>query len=82
MHSIHNGSRVLAYDSRLFVNDLETPCITLMRPATVVCRYGCVCDYGSGPVRYPDLVDIVFDHRPDHVSYGHFTDRVKVENNE
>jgi hypothetical protein len=30
------------------------------------------------PWLYPDLVDVVFDHRPDAVSRGHFTDGVKI----
>lgn len=74
--SIEHGDRALVYDHRDFINDKVTPCSMLMRPATVVRRYGKVTDYGSGPCQYPDLVDVVFDHRPDTVSHGHFTDRI------
>ena len=74
--AVQHGDRVLVYDYRDFINDWATPCDMLMRPATVVCRYGKVVDYGSGPCYYPDLVDVVFDHRPGVVSCGHFTDRV------
>ena len=73
---IEHGSRVLVYDARDFIDDARTPCSMLMRPAVVVCRYGKKTDYGSGPVLYPDLVDVVFDHRPSSVSHGHFTDCV------
>ena len=74
--AVQHGDRVLVYDYRDFIDDLVTPCDMLMRPATVVCRYGKVVDYGSGPCWYPDLVDVVFDHRLGMVSCGHFTDRV------
>lgn len=78
MHNdIHNGDRVLVYDNRAFINDVKTPCRTLMRPATVIIRYGTTSDYGSGPCKYPDLVDVVFDHRPFETSRGHFTELVE-----
>lgn len=41
-YALQHGDRVLVYDAREFVNDWETPCSMLMRPATVVCRYGSV----------------------------------------
>jgi hypothetical protein len=69
------GTRVLVYDSKLFKNDIKTPSKTLYKPATVVCRYGKLKhDYGDfalGP--YEDLVDVLFDHRPERISHGHFT---------
>lgn len=74
---IQHGDRVLVYDYRGFLDDRKTPRAALMRPATVVCRYGYVTDYGSGPCRYPDLVDVIFDHRPETVSSGHFTEYVE-----
>ncbi len=70
------GSRVMIFDASLFKDDVSTPLSHTMRPATVVCRYGkrqatyCDGDITLGP--YPDLVDVVFDHRPETVSHGHF----------
>lgn len=75
---IQHGDRVLVYDYRGFKNDVETPRSVLIRPAVVVCRYGYITDYGSGPCRYPDLLDVVFDHRPGEVSRGHFTEYVEL----
>lgn len=75
---VWHGDRVRVYDARDFKNDVETPCSMLMRPALVVCRYGKVVDYGSGPCRYSDLIDVVFDHRPGEVSCGHFTEYVEL----
>ncbi len=75
--AVRNGDRALVYDSRDFVNDRVTPCSLLMRPATVLARYGSKTDYGSGPVLYPDLVDVIFDHRPFEVSHGHFTEWIE-----
>lgn len=84
------GDRVRAYDSSQFVNDVATPYRTLMLPGTVVARYGhkqkdcsniAYGDWGTvGEVcywRYPDLVDVRFDHR-ERVSRGHFTTGVEV----
>lgn len=76
MSNIQHGDRVLVYDSSCFIDDVSTPVEMLMKPATVVTRYGTKVDYGSGPVRYPDLVDVVFDCRPDRISRGYFTKSV------
>jgi len=70
------GVRVLVFDYRLFKCDIETPLSHTMRPATVVCRYGRVDEWNG--IQYPDLVDVVFDHRPERVSCGHFTYGVKA----
>jgi len=45
-----------------------------------VARYGQKCHYPVSDVTYtyPDLVDVRFDHRPDRVSEGHFTDGVTL----
>jgi hypothetical protein len=75
------GSRVMVFDHRLYKDDFSTPLSETMRPATVVCRYGSKVWYPrfmTKPWLYPDLVDVVFDHRPDAVSRGHFTDGVKI----
>lgn len=71
------GDKVMVFDSRLYVDDVITPLSVTMKPATIVSRYGRLkehyktCDYVSGP--YPDLIDVVFDHRPGCISKGHFT---------
>jgi hypothetical protein len=79
MNDILPGTRILVFDSSLFKDDIKTPLSNTVRPATVVCRYGC---YGQSRLtrhyKYSDLVDVVFDHRPDKVSTGHFTNGVKV----
>ncbi len=80
--SILPGSRVIVFDSRLYVDDRLTPLSTTMRPATVVRRYGKLetktTDEDLRLGNYPDLVDVVFDHRPFAVSNGHFTSGVKI----
>lgn len=86
------GDRVIVFDSTLFKNDIDTPLSYTMRPGTIVCRYGYhpywrqgFCDLrdlypgGYQVWKYPDLVDINFDHRPDKISHGHFTDGVELE---
>jgi len=68
------GSRVNVFDPLLYINDVKTPLSHTVRPATVVCRYG---KYSmNARYRYPDLVDVKFDHRP-RISHGHFTDCVE-----
>lgn len=79
---IEPGTRVLAFDYRLYKDDHKTPLNITMKTATVVCRYGSIAqhyptaDMTLGP--YPDLVDVRFDHRPDQISRGHFTTGVEV----
>jgi hypothetical protein len=89
--NIMPGDKVLVFDSSIYINDIVTPLSVTLRPATVVCRYGektishmnCV-HYWDSPIcepdtwLYPDIVDVVFDHRPERVSHGHFTDSVEV----
>jgi hypothetical protein len=67
------GERVLVYDCSQFKDDYTTPCLQLELPATVVCWYGEKTNWGT----YPDLVDVVFDHRPEYISHGHFGDGVE-----
>lgn len=70
------GDRVVVFDHRLFKDDFTTPLTITMRPATVVCRYGQKVFYPSSmdkPWTYPDLCDVLFDHRPEEVSKAHFT---------
>ena len=72
----------MVYDSSLFKNDKDTPCLQLMLPATVVCWYGQMIthypinDFSLGP--YEGLVDVIFDHRSAYVSHGHFGDGVET----
>ena len=76
------GQRVMVYDYSLFKNDKDTPCLQLTLPATVVCWYGKqikyypINDFSLGP--YESLVDVIFDHRPNQVSHGHFGDGVET----
>jgi len=67
------GSKVLVFDPFLFKNDKLTPLSITVQPAIIVCRYGKKTRFG----KYLDLVDVIFDHRPNDISHGHFTDGVK-----
>lgn len=73
------GSRVKVFDNRLFKNDVDTPLSVTMKEATVIQRYGSLAiHYPSGTLGpYPDLIDVRFDHRPETISKGHFTDFAK-----
>ena len=79
MTEILPGSRVLVFDWRLYKDDVSTPLTHTMRPGTVVSRYGSQVVYSEGdqPCRYPDLVDVRFDHSPGDVSREHFTHLVE-----
>lgn len=68
------GDRVLAFDSTLYGDDVSTPASVTIRPATVLARYGTKSERFG---RYPDLVDLLFDHRPERPSAGHFTERLR-----
>jgi len=75
--------RVECFDSRLYIDDIKTPLSTTVRKGTVIRRYGYVSEYmlkehGVEASRYPDMVDIIFDYRPEQVSKGHFTTGVKT----
>ena len=82
LNEIYPGTRVLVYFHRGFIDDRTTLYRTLMKPATVVQRYGRKSAYlpisETQPHEYPDLVDVVFDHEPDRVSHGHFTHGVEL----
>ena len=67
---LYPGDRVLVFDHRLYKNDRQTPLTTTMRPATVIRYYGKYCK--GLQCFYPDLIDVVFDHRPQQESKGHF----------
>jgi len=73
------GDKVMVFDATIFKNDVDTPLSQTIKKATVVRRYGNLqtryCS-GSELGPYADLVDVVFDHRPESVSHGHFTDRI------
>lgn len=77
------GTRVMVFDSTLYKDDKKTPLSYTVRPAVVIRHYGLQAqDYGStndlvlGP--YQSLVDVIFDHRPERVSKGHFTYSISV----
>jgi hypothetical protein len=67
------GTRVKAFNARIFRDDVSTPLSQTMQPATVVAWYGRWSWLRAW--RYESLVDLLFDgeHR---VSHGHFTDRM------
>lgn len=73
------GTRLLVFDSRLYVDDVKTPPSVTVKPATVIRWYG---RYARSPVTggpYPSLVDVEFDHRPGEESRGHFANPTYVE---
>jgi hypothetical protein len=70
---IQENSRVLVFDPRLYKDDIETPPSMTFKPATVVCRYG----MKDKDIIYSDLVDVLFDHRPEEVSKCHFTSGIE-----
>ena len=61
---IFSGERVLVGEGTLFKNDKDTPWHSLLRPGTVVRRYG-MLPYSVGEDlelgAYPDLLDIEMD---------------------
>lgn len=71
------GSKVLVFDSLLFEDDKSTPLNYTFRAATVISRYGFISkfvnDLNDEPAKYPDCVDVEFDHRSGKISKGHFT---------
>ena len=81
MKDIMPGSRVMVFDPLLFRDDVSTPLSVTVRSALVERRYGYrVTEFCGESVdwRYPDCVDVRFDHRPDRISHGHFTDGVRA----
>lgn len=88
------GDRVKVFDGRIYKNDRETP--DCFKQATVVCRYGCqfpsICTpekiktmsefFVNLPWNYDDVIDVIFDHRPDEISRGHFTENARRISNE
>ena len=63
-------TRILLFDSSLFINDIITPLKITLKPATVIRRYGYKSKYFGN---YPDLIDVIFDHKPNKISKAHFT---------
>ena len=73
----YSGDRVIVFDSLL----TRTMC-----PATVIRWYGKRAGWrlsesfikeNNWNWTYPSLIDVRFDHCPDGISHGHFTDGVK-----
>lgn len=69
------GTRVLVFDSRLYVDDRKTPITKTLNMATVLCWY-CPAfpQYGG----YENLIDVEFDHRPGQTSHAHIATAVRV----
>ena len=69
MSELMPGTRVKAFDPRLFKNDEETPLSVTRKLGTIIRTYAMP--------RYPwGLCDIHFDHRG--VSEGHFVNTVEI----
>lgn len=75
MNNIMPGDRVLVFDSRRYIGDVETPLSITMRPATVIRRYGSWWFYNGERCIYPDLVDIQWEGSS--ISEAHFTEGVE-----
>jgi hypothetical protein len=71
------GTRVLVFDSRLYVDDKKTPINETLNMATVLCWYGTFRNH-----RYKSLIDVEFDHQPGQISHGHITTAVRVVESE
>jgi len=81
MKTLYPGTRIFAFDSFLFKDDISTPLSYTTRSGTVTCWYGyrftlLGVTKSKGWI-YPDCVDIKFDHR-EQISHGHFSDGVTV----
>ena len=59
----------MVFDNTLFKNDVDTPLSVTMKPATVTCWYG-YRDKQFGI--YANMVDVLFDQKPERVSRSHF----------
>ncbi len=72
--TFYPGTRVKVFDSSLYIDDVKTPLSMTMKPATVVKWYGESKEGIDGaPVRrYEDMIDVIFDHKPERISEGHF----------
>ena len=77
MPEIMPGDLVIAFDSRLFKDDVSTPLSYTKGIAKVIRRYGYRSTYNPDWI-YPDLVDLLFDHNPN-ISHGHFTETVTLK---
>lgn len=72
-HNFKHGDRVSVFNSRLYINDLETPLSVTMCPATVLRQY----IYDG---RYNDIVvDVIFDGE-ERESKAHFVNYIKFLN--
>ena len=76
--TLYPGTRVKVFDSSLYKDDKKTPPSVTIKKATVVKWYAYSrppIGGGDGPNwEYENLVDVVFDHRPDSISHAHFAD--------
>jgi hypothetical protein len=67
------GTKVIVFDSTLYKNDKITPLSMTMLPATVVRWYDITSPLPNGGTITENVIDVIFDHRPEEVSHGHFT---------
>jgi hypothetical protein len=71
---LKEGDRVIVFDAQLW-HEPEASALDAYKPATIVRRYSETSKHSG--YHYPDLIDVVFDHRPEKVSKGHFTTGVE-----
>ena len=67
------SQRILVFDHTLFVDDVTTALSVTMKTAFIRRRYE------ESMVNGRELIDVVFDHRPQQVSRGHFTSFLREE---
>jgi hypothetical protein len=73
------GTRVKVLDNTLYKDDKSTPLSYTVRPATVVCWYGRKSVLLGKYCRYDNLIDVIFDHRPERVSRAHFAEYAEID---
>lgn len=77
--AIKPGDRIKLFDPLLFKDDISTPLSHTIRPTTVIRRYKKqVKIFNTQKPVYDDLIDVIFDHRPNKISFAHFTHMAKI----
>lgn len=75
--AIEIGSRVKVFDHLLYENDITTPLEVTFKEATVHDIYT-EKKCGKLPLKWKQPVaDVIFDHRPDEISQGHFVSQME-----
>jgi hypothetical protein len=76
---IKPNMRVKVFDPCLYKDDKTTPLSVTVCPATVTrCYKKRVKAFNIKEPLYDDLIDVLFDHKPDRILHGHFRAGVKV----